>query len=105
MSYMKLRLIYFFCFFYLISFSQKKITFHKAKVSYSSSKDLNLLEEHGISVEHGIHKKNYFFISDFSENELKTIKNLGLNYSIIIENVSEYYKKQNTVKMSENNFE
>ena len=38
-----------------------------------------------------------------SENELKTIKNLGLNYSIIIENVSEYYKKQNTVKISENN--
>jgi len=89
----------------LISFSQKKNNFHKAKVHYSSSKDLILLEENGISVEHGIHKKNYFLISDFSENELKTIKNLGFNYSIIIENVSEYYKKQNTVKISENNFE
>ena len=100
---MKSRLIYFFCFFYLISFSQKKNTFHKAKINYSSSKDLNILEENGISVEHGIHKKNYFLISDFSENELETIKNLGLNYSIIIENVTEYYKNQNRIKISENN--
>ena len=100
---MKSRLIYFFCFFYLISFTQKKNTFHKAKINYSSSKDLNMLEEYGISVEHGIHKKNYFLISDFSENELKTIKNLGLNYSIIIENVTEYYKNQNRIKISENN--
>ena len=100
---MKSRLIYFFCFFYLISFSQKKNTFHKAKINYSSSKDLNMLEENGVSVEHGVHKKNYFLISDFSENELETIKNMGLNYSIIIENVTEYYKNQNRIKISENN--
>ena len=52
-------------------------------------------------------KKRYGKVSDELneriEFELETIKNIGLNYSIIIENVTEYYKNQNRIKISENN--
>ncbi len=77
--------------------------YHKAKVYYSSAKDLILLANQGVSIDHGMQKKGVFIESDFSQNELNIVKALGLDYKITIPNVSEYYQNQNNVKSQNKN--
>lgn len=77
--------------------------YHKAKIYYSSNKDLLLLANQGVAIDHVTHKKGVFIESDFSQNEINIAKGLGLNVEIVIENVSEFYSKQNNQKSLEKN--
>ena len=86
-------------FFYIllpfISFSQKDEKFHKVKINYNSTIDLVKLANQGVGIDHGLHKKNHFFISDFSESEIEKIKSLEIDYEILINDVTKFYNQRN----------
>jgi len=69
--------------------------YHRARVYYDSSKELKQIENLGIAIDHGIHKKNTFFESDFSQSDIEKIRQLGLVTDIIIEDLRTYYINQN----------
>ncbi len=58
----------------------------------ASEQELSQLSNLGVPVDHGIRKKNTFFISDFSEREIAIIEEYGFEYEIQIDNVKLYYK-------------
>jgi hypothetical protein len=49
-------------------------------------------------MDHGIHKVGYSLTSDFSDTEIQAAKNLGLQVDIEIEDVQQFYLKQNDPK-------
>ena len=68
-------LLLFFCFVFAQKNQEK---FHRAKIYYSNSEQLNQLRNNGIAIDHGIHKKNTYFESDFSQLEIEKIKLFNL---------------------------
>lgn len=62
---------------------------------YTDSKGLQQLAELGVAVDHGIHKQGFFFISDFSENEINTMREHGYQYEILIDDVKKFYRERN----------
>ena len=93
--------LFFYALLPLISFSQKNEKFHKVKINYNSTFDLVKLANQGVGIDHGLHKKNHFFISDFSESEIEKIKSLEIDYEILINDVTKFYNQRNDLK---NNF-
>ena len=87
----------------IIGVSLAQQTYHKAKIYYNSTKDLVLLANQGITIDHVTHKKGVFIESDFSQNEINIAKGLGLTVEITIPNVSEFYATQNTNKSQNKN--
>jgi len=69
--------------------SQNTIKYSKAKV-YFDKGGLNKLASLGIAVDNGTVKKDQFIISDFSENEIKIIRENGFQYEILVDDVSKY---------------
>ena len=80
--------------FYL-SFSQNSEIYYKVKINYSNSSDLLTLANNGVCIDHGFNKKNHFFISDFSSNDLDKINSLGFTYEVLIEDVISFYQNRN----------
>lgn len=72
--------------------------FHRAKIYYNNFEDLKQLESLGIPMDHGLHKKNIYFESDFSETEIEKAKSKGYNVEITIEDVKSFYLNQNNPK-------
>lgn len=77
------------------SFSNNKELYHRVKIEYNNSLEFNMLINSGISIDHGIHKKNEYFESDFSESEIVLLNELNFDYSIVINDVSSYYRNRN----------
>ncbi len=73
---------------------------HRIKV-FTGADGLKLMSEQGIAVDHGMVKKGFYFISDFSDTELATLRSLGLPYEVQIENVAQYYAARNRDKTAE----
>ena len=92
---MKKILITLFVLFFTNSFSNNKELYHRIKIKYSNALEFNTLLNSGISIDHGIHKKNEYFESDFSESEISILTELNFNYSIVINDVSSFYKNRN----------
>ena len=92
--------LFFYVLLPLISFSQKDEKFHKVKINYNSTIDLVKIANKGVGIDHGLHKKNHFFISDFSESEIEKIKSLEIDYEILINDVTKFYNQRNN---SQNN--
>jgi carboxypeptidase T len=79
-----------------ISFSQKQTEkYSKARIFYNTHETYNALNNSGIPMDHGVHKKGVFIESDFSASELNTAKNLGATVEIIIDDVQKYYVERN----------
>ncbi len=74
---------------------QENQLFHRVKINYNSSKNFQKLLNSDIAIDHGIHKKNDYFESDFSESEIQIIENLNIDYDIIIYDVVSFYKNRN----------
>ena len=75
------------------SFSQVQ-KYHRVKIE--TGKDgLNLLESKGLSVDHGEYKKGEWFIGEFSENEVDIVKQSGLSYTVLINDMASYYENRN----------
>ncbi len=68
--------------------------YSRAKI-YVTQDGLKTLSDIGIAVDHGSHKLGYFFVSDFSNEELQRIKESGFQVDILIEDVQKYYVDQN----------
>ena len=90
-----IRLLIFCAFFPFLCFSQKNEKFHKVKINYTSPADLVKLAKQGVCIAHGLHKKNHFFISDFSESEIEKMLSLNFDYEILINDVTHFYKQRN----------
>jgi hypothetical protein len=69
-----------------------------AKINYNSIKDLSRIGSLGIPVDHGLHKKGYYLISDFSVSEIEILRNAGYSVEILIEDSKEHFLQQNKLK-------
>ena len=69
----------------------------RAKISYNQSEDLMKLESFGIPIDHGVHKKGVFIISDFSISEIQNARNAGYTVDILIEDSKEYFLQRNSI--------
>ena len=69
----------------------------RAKISYNQSEDLMKLESFGIPLDHGVHKKGVFIISDFSISEIQTARNAGYRVDILIEDSKEHFLQRNSM--------
>ena len=77
-------------------FAQPKTEkYHRAKIIYNTIENLKKLEKLGVPMDHGIHKMGYSLTSDFSDSEIQTVRELGLEVSIEIQDVQKYYIDQN----------
>ena len=65
--------------------------YHRAEI-FLKQEPIQKLAALGIETDHGMLRQGYSFISDFSENELLRITNAGFESSILIEDVSSYYR-------------
>ena len=70
----------------------------RAKINYNQPDDLRTLESIGIPVDHGVHKKGVFIISDFSVSEIEKARNAGYKVDLLIEDSKEYFLQRNTIK-------
>jgi carboxypeptidase T len=80
-----------------IVFAQKPL-YHRAKI-WTGESGMKKLSSLGIETDHGDHKKNVWFISDFSDSEISRIKDAGFRYEIIISDVSAYYRNQSATSL------
>lgn len=71
--------------------------YSRAKV-LTDSKGLQTLAELGVAVDHGTVKRETFFISDFSDDEINQIREAGFQVEILIPDVQSYYVSQNANK-------
>lgn len=69
--------------------------YQKAKISYSGPNSVNTLESLGLAIDHGIHKKGHFVISDFSVSEIQKARAAGFQVEILIEDSKEFFLQQN----------
>lgn len=72
-------------------FSQE---YSRAKI-LTDSDGLQALAELGIGIDHGVVKRGTFFISDFSKDEIKCMRDAGFTVEILIPDVKAYYVNQN----------
>ncbi len=66
-------------------------TYSRVRI-FTDDEGLKRMAEEGVTVDHGLHKRGVFFESDFSGAELEKIRQLGLPYTIQIEDVKAAYK-------------
>jgi carboxypeptidase T len=78
-------------FFLQFAFSQD---YSRAKI-YTDQDGLKTLSDIGIALDHGSHKLGYFFVSDFSKDELERIANNGFKVDILIRDIQRFYVDQN----------
>ena len=78
------------------SFEEK---FQRAKIYYSDSQQLSQLENLGVAVDHGKHKKGYFIISDFSTTELTIARDNGFKFDILIDDLEQHFLTQNNLQV------
>ncbi len=74
-------------------YSRAKIYFDK------TGHNMRSLAALGVAADHGEYKKNTFFISDFSENELKLAKDAGFRVEILIADVVKHYQEKDKKKV------
>jgi len=68
--------------------------YSKVKI-YANPDQLFELARAGIDVTEGIMKKGEYLVSDYSDSEITIIRQLGLNFEILIEDVSRFYAERN----------
>lgn len=69
--------------------------YQRARISYSQIEDLSRLASLGIPVDHGVQKRGYFIISEFSVSELDLARQNGFQVDIIIEDAKAYFLSEN----------
>ncbi|MEX0997562.1 MAG: M14 family zinc carboxypeptidase [Flavobacteriaceae bacterium] len=69
--------------------------FHRAKIEYQNPENLKTLDQLGVAIDHGFHKKGHFIISDFSDAEISAARSAGLQVTILTEDIQKVYVEQN----------
>ncbi len=91
----KLFILIVLSYFSFAIYAQKE-KYSRAKVHLDSKeKSLKHLASLGLAVDHGEHKKNVYFISDFSEHEIAIARENGYKVDILIDDVASHYSNQN----------
>ncbi len=90
---MKIRLLLLPILFLSLSlFAQSVEKYSRAKVHLDQKgHNISELAQLGITADHGEHKLNTFFVSDFSATELKKMRAAGFKYDVQIDDVNSYY--------------
>lgn len=57
----------------------------------ATNQELGKLANLGVAIDHGIHKEDVFFISDFSKAERAIMDQYGFTYEVLVEDVQAYY--------------
>ena len=79
-----------------LSYAQEvQETYQRAKIIFNNPNDLVSLDAMGIPVDHGIHKRGSFVISEFSVSEIEKVRNAGFQVEILIEDAKAYFLQQN----------
>lgn len=95
---MKKKLLLIVFFVTSLGFSQDlQEKYQRAKINYNTTTDLAQLDALGIPMDHGIHKRGYYFISEFSVSELETARNAGYSVEVLIEDATAYFLEQNAM--------
>ena len=76
-------------------FSVAQVPNHSKLKVYANDQQIHQLAQSGIDITEGVRKKGVFLISDFSEDEILKIEQLGLQFEVIIEDVAKYYADRN----------
>lgn len=93
---MKQVLLFTFLFCASIGFAQEtQEIYQRAKISYSGKQDLSRLADLGIPIEHGMQKKGYYIISEFSVSELDRARQNGFQVDVIIPDAKAHFLEQN----------
>lgn len=79
----------------ILSFAQ--IHYSRARI-FADDYMLKRLSDAGVTIDHGVRKKGVFFESDFSSTDLEIIRNNGVKYTILIEDVRSAYKSQSHIQ-------
>ncbi len=82
----------FICLISSVSFSQEN--YSRVKI-YGTDAEINAAGELGVTVDHGQHKHNTWFMTDLSETEIQILIDNGFTFEIIIEDVKAHYVAQN----------
>ena len=84
-----------FCFIFSTNFYAQIEKYNRVKIFLNSENNLEKLSSFGIEIDHGIHKKGQYFISEFSQKEIKSILNSNFKIEILREDVVQYFLDQN----------
>ena len=86
----------FVCFPLLVMRKRLLKTYSRAKIYVNEpGKNMGALARLGVAVDHGEHRPNVWFISDFSAAELKAIMEVRFVVEILRENMAAYYAQRN----------
>jgi len=85
-----------FSFLFTASYAQQ-MQYSRVKI-YANHDQLIELAKAGINTSEGTVEPGHYLICDYSEKEIEKIKGYGLNYEILIKDVSRYYAERNKGK-------
>ena len=80
----------------VISFCGLSQKYSRIKI-YTDAEGLLKLADLGVPVDHGNYKQGQFFISEYSDNELITIKENGFAFDVLIDDVQANFLEQNSL--------
>lgn len=83
--------------FFLLSITLFGQSYSKCKV-FTGEKGIEKLSRMGIAADHGVVKQGSYFISDFSEKEIRKMKEEGFRVEIMIEDVVSWYRERSETK-------
>ena len=89
----KTFLLFLIVFSTVFAYSQTE-KYSKIKI-YTDDNGLQKLSKLGLAVDEGICRKGVYFISDFSETEIKAIRSNGFKFDILVDDVLAHYLKTN----------
>jgi murein tripeptide amidase MpaA len=95
------HLIIIVCTFFIISssFSQQTEKYSKVRVSCNN---INELITNGIEFIGGSYSKKGFFEGEVNTNDIEKLETLGFEFTILIDDISDFYVKRNEKKTSSN---
>lgn len=82
----------------LLSFqivAQTPERYDRVTIQLSAEQNLFQIARLGIDVTHGDYAPGKYFTSDFSQSEIQLMQAAGINYSIVLEDVQQFYVNQN----------
>jgi len=88
----------------LCSAQEAQELYQRAKISYNQNTDLDRLAALDIPVEHGIHKKGYFIISEFSISELDRARQNGFQVEVLIADAKSHFLAENAKNLPTRQF-
>ncbi|MBK6524835.1 MAG: hypothetical protein IPG07_04315 [Crocinitomicaceae bacterium] len=92
---MKKLLLLTITFLSFVSASISQDTYSRIKL-YGTDAELYEATQLGVTLDHGQHKLDLWFIADLSESEIEILQTNGYNFEILIADVSAYYVENST---------